>query len=397
MRRVYLALFTWLYICSFSQAQVPQIELELVTDDLHLPVYATTAGDGSNQFYVVTLDGFIYTLENGSVSEYPFLDLTGRVTAREGEQGFYSLAFHPDYKENRRFFISYTEIGTGDVVVMEHKRSRTDPEFAVARTGKEILRFSPQVAFHHGGQLAFGPDGYLYISFGDGTGPLYEPREEFDVAQDLDTFAGKILRIDVDKGDPYSVPDDNPFIFLDWLKPEIYALGFRNPWKFSFDRKTDLLYTGDVGNYDWEEINIVEAGGNYGWPAREGPVCFIYPTNKETAIDNCDESERYLDPLYQYGHVSFDEAGGNAIVGGYVYRGEKIPRLQGYYLYGDFTNGRIWAMRHNHYGAQSFELFDADFPLTSFAEDDDGELYALFITGQLYKLSALKSTTTLTD
>lgn len=369
-----------------AQPDFPAIRLTEVTTELNLPVYGTGAGDGSGRLFIVTLDGFVTIVDKGVVKGFPFLDLGTRVTAREGEQGFYSLAFHPRYAENRRFFVSYTEIGTGDLVIYEHKVSRTDPDFAAEGTGKEIIRYTPLVPFHHGGQLAFGPDGYLYISFGDGTGPLFEPRDKFDRAQQLDSLGGKILRIDVDAATPYSVPADNPFVFMDWIHTEIYALGLRNPWKFSFDRVTGELYASDVGNYDWEEIDLIESGGNYGWPAREGPVCFVYPSNNEIAVEGCQTSQRYAPPLERYGHVAFDENGGNAIVGGYVYRGSAYPEFTGYYFYGDFTNGRIWAMRRTRYGAESKLLLDTDYPITSFVEDDAGELYMLSITGGLYRL-----------
>ena len=264
--------------------------------------------------------------------------------------------------------------------------TRTEP----TPTGQEIIRFDPLVPFHHGGQLEFGPDGYLYISFGDGTGPLFEPTPDFKRSQDMTSLGGKILRIDVDASQgelPYGIPADNPFVGKGEARAEIYALGFRNPWKFSFDRDTGALYTSDVGNYDWEEINLVEAGANYGWPIREGPVCFVFPETNELAYPDCAQQEGLSGPLLRYGHAAFDDEGGNAVVGGYVYRGEAYPELRGLYLYADFTNGRIWATDPNAAEDRSL-LIDTDYAITSFAEDEAGELYVTVISGEVFRLVA---------
>lgn len=371
-----------------EQSAFPEIVIDLVRDDLSLPTYALNANDGSDRLFIVQLDGFIKIIEKGELLEAPFLNLDGIVTARAGEQGMYGMAFHPNYKRNRRFFISYTEHPTGDLVIAEHRTSLVNRNYAYRSLyRKELLRFSPAEPFHHGGQLNFGPDGYLYISVGDGGGPLATKVDGFDNALAFDSFAGKILRIDIDNGDPYAVPEDNPFVALPWVKSEIYAMGFRNPWKFSFDTKTGEIITGDVGNYDWEEINIIESGGNYGWPAREGPVCFLFPDTLEIAVENC-EADRYLDPLFIYGHAAFDSEGGNAIVGGYVYRGKDYPELEGLYFYSDFTNGRVWALRRNKVGVESQLVFEINRPVTSFAQDNNGELYILTITGTLHRIKA---------
>jgi glucose/arabinose dehydrogenase len=397
--------------------QIPEIRLEKVLANLRLPVYATTPDDGTNRIFIVSLDGFIYIVKDGKHYPLPFLDLDGTVTALTAEQGMYGLAFHPDYQKNRRFFVSYIENGTDDFVVTEYKTYRYLPDFADPKSAREILRFSPKAPYHQGGQLAFGPDGYLYIAMGDGGEPLAEAVANFDVAQKLDTFAGKLLRIDVDTAEDssttltspasvltltqdkeipknYSIPKDNPFVNLPWVKTEIYALGFRNPWKFSFDRETGDLYLSDVGNYDWEEINLVQKGGNYGWPYKEGPVCFFFPlpTDKPKeeryADPTCEGSRRYNQPLLSYGHVAFDSKGGNAVTGGYVYRG-KNPKMQGLYFFADWTNGRVWALSQNGYESVSKqEVVDTDFQISSFFEDLDGELYILTITGEMYHLVA---------
>jgi glucose/arabinose dehydrogenase len=407
--------FTLLLLLSFLspvQAQInfPDIRLEPVLSNLHLPVYATMPDDGTNRIFYVALDGFVYIVNQGKHYPLPFLDLDGIVTAMSAEQGMYSLAFHPDFKQNRRFFVSYIENGTDDFVVAEYKAYRYVPDFADPKSAREILRFSPRHPFHQGGQLNFGPDGYLYIAIGDGGQPLVEAVPDFDVAQRLDNFGGKILRIDVDRIEPtqpsessvltiredrnYSVPGDNPFVKLSWVKTEIYALGFRNPWKFSFDRETGDLYLSDVGNYDWEEINLVKKGGNYGWPYKEGPVCFFFPMPEDEpkeeryADPDCEGSRRYNRPLIYYGHIAFDKEGGNAVTGGYVYRGEKFPEMQGFYFFADWTNGRVWALTHSAYGAIKRELLETDLQISSFFEDVEGELYIVTIDGNMYHIVA---------
>jgi glucose/arabinose dehydrogenase len=407
-----LILFLLLSPLTLVQAQIkfPDIRLEPFLSDLRVPVYATMPDDGTKRIFVVSLDGFIYIVKDGKQYPFPFLDLDGIVTAMAAEQGMYSLAFHPDFKKNRRFFVSYIENGTDDFVVAEYKAYRYVSDFADPKSAKEILRFSPRHPFHQGGQLNFGPDGYLYIAIGDGGQPLVEAIPEFDVAQHLDNFAGKLLRIDIDRIEPtkpsessvltireernYSVPRDNPFVKIPWVRTEIYALGFRNPWKFSFDRDTGDLYLSDVGNYDWEEINLVRKGGNYGWPYKEGPVCFFFPLPEDApkeeryADPNCEGSRRYNRPLSYYGHVVFDKEGGNAVTGGYVYRGETFPEMQGFYFFADWTNGRVWALTHSAYGAIKRELLETGFQISSFFEDVEGELYILTIDGNMYHLVA---------
>jgi glucose/arabinose dehydrogenase len=396
-----------------AQLTFPEVRLEQVMAGMQLPVYATMPDDDTDRIFYVTLDGFVYIIKDGKQYPLPFLDLDGIVTAMSAEQGMYSLAFHPDYQKNRRFFVSYIELGTDDFVVSEYKAYRYVPDFADPESAREILRFSPRHPFHQGGQLNFGPDGYLYIAIGDGGEPLAEKVANFDLAQELDSFAGKLLRIDVDKVETvrtsessvlnvsstealknYSIPADNPFVKLPWVKTEIYALGFRNPWKFSFDRKTGDLYLSDVGNYDWEEINLVKKGGNYGWPYKEGPVCFFFPMpeskpKKERYADpECEGSRRYNTPLLSYGHVAFDEEGGNAVTGGYVYRGSQFPEMQGFYFFADWTNGRVWALFKGRYGAVKHEVLETGLQISSFFEDVDGELYILTIDGNMFHLVA---------
>ncbi len=385
--------FYCLFSLSFAQIPFPKITLEPYLENLHLPIYATMPNDDSERIFVVSLDGYIYIVKDGEHFPLPFLDLDGIMTAMDAEQGMYGMTFHPDYKSNRRFFVSYIETGSSDLIIAEYKAYTNVPDFADPQSAKEILRFSPANPFHQGGQLAFGADGYLYISIGDGGQPLVEPFEGYDVAQKLDTFAGKVLRINVDASDtknntPYQIPEDNPFVKIPGAKGEIFAIGFRNPWKFSFDQETGDLYLSDVGNYDWEEVNLVKKGGNYGWPYKEGPVCFIFPIDQSLADPECESLSRYNTPLYHYGHVAFNKEGGNAITGGYVYRGKKYLSMQGYYFYGDWTSGRIWTLTHNVYGASNRLMFETNQQIFSFFEDLDGELYVTTLGGMMYHLVA---------
>ena len=357
--------------------------LEPLSLELDKPVFATHAGDGSGRLFIVQLGGHVRVFKGGKLLEKPFFGLGGRLTAQEGEQGFYSLAFHPNYTANGRLFVTYTENGSGDIVVMEYRVSDDPDRVDLDAYSKEILRLSPSEPFHHGGGLAFGPEGFLYLGLGDGIFSI-DLLRTVPNAQDLSTLAGKIVRIDIDNGDPYSVPEDNPFVGLEGARGEIYALGFRNPWKLSFDKQTGDLYAVDVGNDRWEEVNKIEPGGNYGWHVKEGPECFEYYDSYELVDPNCPSSEAYSAPLTYYAHLLQDEMGGNAAVGGYVYRGERYPNWQGIYFFGDFVSGRIWSLNP---GGDVRLLQDLSQPVSSFAQDEAGELYVLTMDGGLYHLA----------
>lgn len=379
--RIFLPL---LLLAPLSLAQ----RLEPVFSGLVRPVFATPAPGQPERLYVAQLDGQIHILEDGRLLEPPFLDLSGRVTALEGEQGFYSFAFHPDFPSNGRLFAAYTEFGTDDVVVTEHRAF--SPDRADPRPVRELLRVPVDEPFHHGGYLAFGPDGFLYGSFGDGIfsiGILHERQ----VAQDLGNLLGTVVRLDVDGaegGEPYAVPADNPFVGVAGARPEIYAYGFRNPWKFSFDRRTGDLFVSDVGNDRWEEIDRVVKGGNYGWPAMEGPECFQYYDDFSFVDPDCEGSSRYLLPLAVYRHLDRDPEGGNAVTGGFVYRGERHPEWRGRYFFADFVSGRIWTVDAGAEAAEPELWLDTPHAISAFVEEAEGELYILTIGGALYALAA---------
>ena len=373
-------------------AATVELTLEVVVEGLAKPTYATHAGDGSGRLFTSSLDGFVQVIDGASVLERPFLDLRERMTSLDGEQGFYSLAFHPDYPANGRLFVSYTERDGGDLIVAEHRVS-TDPGFADPNAFERILlRIEVDEPLHHGGQLAFGPDGYLYVGVGDGIHSVEILQRLPWLGQDLGDLRGKLLRLDIDcrtpcADAPYAIPADNPFLGVADARPEVYALGFRNPWKFSFDRAGGL-YLSDVGNDRWEELNRVVAGSNHGWPLREGFECLLLPDGSPLATD-C-EARPTTPPLIVYGHPQIDLQGGNAITGGYVYRGSAEPALLGRYLFADWVSGRIWSFDVDGSGGMEL-LLDSDLNISSFVEDEAGELYLLEIGGTLYRLRAVST------
>ena len=342
----------------------------IVTEDLENPLFLTHAGDGSARLFVVEQPGRIRVLEGHALLPTPFLDITKQVLSG-GERGLLGLAFHPDYRHNGRFFINYTRKPDGATVVAEYHRGATA---ASASQDERILLIVPQpYPNHNGGMVAFGPDGYLYVGLGDG-GSKGDPDNRAQNPKDL---LGKILRIDVDRGDPYGIPVDNPFV-KQGGRPEIYALGLRNPWRFSFDMKTGNLWVADVGQYKWEEIDLVARGGNYGWRVMEGTHCFHPSTHCQTTT--------FSPPLYEYTH----EKGRCSITGGYVYRGRAISSLAGTYIYGDFCTGEIFALQNSPREQPLNEarmILKTSLQISSFGEDAVGEIYVLDHKGGVYRLS----------
>jgi glucose/arabinose dehydrogenase len=363
-----------------AQPDPAAVTFEQVVSGLTRPLFVTHAGDGSGRLFLVEQGGVIAVIAEGQRLNQPFLDVSGLISpeaTRSGgytERGLLGLAFHPDYAENGRFFINYTD-GNGNTVVAEYQVSADDPNVADANSARTIFTAQQPYSNHNGGHLAFGPDGFLYIGFGDG-GSQGDPQNN---AQNMASPLGKILRIDVDaEGAPYAVPEDNPFVGAEGALPEIWALGLRNPWRFSFDRETGDLWIGDVGGSAWEEVNFQAAdwpgGANYGWNRMEGM--------HETGFGPV-PAEHIL-PVAEYSHAE-----GISISGGYVYRGEAIPALQGVYLFGDFGSGRIWSLVPNGDGTFAAQVFIAGSGMTisSFGQDEAGELYVVDYQGALYRFA----------
>lgn len=319
--------------------------------------------DGSGRLFVVEKAGRIRIIQDGQLLQNPFLDITDRVGSRGNEQGLLGLVFHPQYAQNGRFFVNYTD-KNGNTVIARFQVS-SDPNVADTNSEVKLLGVDQPFQNHNGGSLAFGPDGYLYAGLGDG-GSAGDP---FGNGQNTKTLLGKILRLDVDHGDPYSIPADNPF------GNEIWDYGFRNPWRISFDKSANDLYIGDVGQNTWEEIDFLPAGSsgglNFGWNKFEGN--HPYSGNASDA--------GLIFPVAEYSH----QEGGCSVTGGYVYRGS-MPEWNGVYLYGDYCTGYIWGLIKADNVWQSQLLFDVDANITSFGQDEAGEIYLLGDAGQVYKL-----------
>lgn len=352
-----------------ARAQPPGFALEPVANGFTRPLYLTHAGDGSGRLFVVEQGGAIWVLQDGQRLEAPFLDVSDRISPEAlgtgyTERGLLGLAFHPDYAENGVFFIDYTD-RNGSSVIARYTVSAEDPDRADPASEQQLLVVEQPYANHNGGHLAFGPDGYLYVAMGDG-GSGGDPQNN---AQNLGTLLGAILRLDVSAEDGYAIPDDNPFASTDNARPEIWAWGLRNPWRFSFDRETGDLYIADVGQNEWEEVNFQPAdspgGENYGWRPYEGSQIY---SGEQPA------SEPVM-PIAEYSHSG---TGGCSITGGYVYRGEAIPALAGTYFYGDWCSGTIWSARQADGGAWDVQAaLESGLSISSFGEDEAGELYVI--------------------
>ncbi len=353
-----------------STAAAETIQLESVLTGLLAPVYVTHARDGRNRLFIVEQPGMIKVLQPEATTPTIFLDLTSK-TRFGGERGLLGLAFHPQFASNRRFFVNYTRVPDGATVIAEYRVSAADPN--VADPTETVLLTIPQpFANHNGGMIEFGPDGYLYIGMGDG-GSANDPGNR---AQNVEDLLGKMLRIDVDHPGamlPYSSPFDNPFFGLIPGRDEIYATGLRNPWRFSFDRATGQLYAGDVGQNAREEIDLITRGGNYGWRIMEGSIC-----NPNINNGNCTPPNGHIPPIVEYDHAN----GRCSVTGGYVYRGTKSTLPVGAYIYGDYCTGEI-LMWHNN--TQSV-LLDTDLLISSFGEDEAGEIYVVGHRGTLARI-----------
>jgi glucose/arabinose dehydrogenase len=336
------------------------------------PIVLTHAGDGSNQVFVATQHGVIHVFPNDpkAAQTRVFLDIQDRViyTDAQNEEGFLGLAFHPEFKQNGEFFVFYTtKKAKMTNIVSRFRVSRDDPNRADPASEEEILRIANRPFWNHdGGTLCFGPDGYLYIAVGDG-GAADDP---FDNGQKLNTLFGKVLRIDVNRkeGDKnYAIPGDNPFAGRADARPEIWSYGLRNIWRMAFDRKTGKLWAGEVGQNLYEEIILVERGGNYGWNRREA----LHPFGPKGAGPR----PEFIEPIWEYHHDI-----GKSITGGLVYRGTQLPELDGAYLYADYVSGRIWALRYDESAKRvvaNRPIRDRSLPIMSFGEDERGEAYLM--------------------
>jgi glucose/arabinose dehydrogenase len=357
------------------------IRLDPVLQGLSSPVYVTGAHDGTNRLFVVEQPGRIQALASGAMAPSLFVDITSKVLSG-GEQGLLGLAFHPQFATNSRFFVNYTRQTDGATVIAEY-HAQSDP-IATAASENILLTIAQPYANHNGGMIEFGPDGYLYIGMGDG-GSANDPESR---AQNINELLGKILRIDVDHpsgGQMYSSPPGNPFLGATPGRDEIFAVGMRNPFRFSFDRQTGQLYVGDVGQDALEEVDIVTAGGNYGWRVFEGTSC----TNLDPELCN---PSNYVPPIAQYGHT----AGRCSIIGGYVYRGGGGALPVGTYVFGDYCTGEIFSLEN---GVPT-QLLDTAINISSFGEDDAREIYVAGLDGTVHRIasaSRVATATTLTS
>ncbi|MEW5987891.1 MAG: PQQ-dependent sugar dehydrogenase [Chloroflexota bacterium] len=367
---------TYFSFMPIVHADFHTIELIPITSGFYMPTDVAHAGD--DRLFVTEKDGRIYVVEaDGTRLPNPFLDIRDLVSV-ENEQGLLGLTFHPAYQTNGVFYITYSHTDDEGMIYTRLARyivSQGDPNLADPNSEVILLTLAQPTAMHKAGDLSFGPDGYLYASVGDGGGS----GDPYDRGQDGQSLLGKILRLDVDGGFPYAIPPDNPFVNDPTVLDEIWAMGLRNPWRFSFDRQTGDLYIADVGEGLWEEIDFQPAGSaggqNYGWRCYEG--------NHEFTIVNCGAAADYDFPVYEYGHDL-----GCAVVGGFVYRGSLYPVLSGYYFFTDWCTGQLWRMRQDTAGNWLIHsLNQHPLGLTAFGEDAAGELYVASSQGTLYRLA----------
>jgi len=359
-----------------TQMQIRQVFDELQTSHLTNLVQPE---DGLNRIYISEQSGRIlwFAKTHDSSQTGLFLDITNRVSDRSNEEGLLGLAFPDDFNTSQKLYVYYSAANPRRSVVSRFAVDQDNPDIADSSSEEIILEIPQPYGNHNGGQIAFGPDGYLYIGLGDG-GSRSDPKGN---GQDITTLLGSILRIDVAQvpgGRNYTVPPSNPFVDIPGAKGEIWAYGFRNPWRFSFDQETGEMWVADVGQDAWEEVNRVLKGGNYGWNVLEGHVCY-------KSHQGCSAPPDAAAPLIVYDHEE-----GCSVTGGYVYRGSQLPNLVGTYIYGDFCSGTIWGFRDSTAEtAKNTVLAQTDLAITSFGQDVEGELYLVSQDQGIYQLLEL--------
>jgi len=368
-----------LLFLNHAPAQPPVLKLSLtkIAGGFTSPVGMASPRDGTGRIFVIEQGGKVRIIKNNTVLDRPFISISEKVDGLNiaySEKGLLGIAFHPEYRTNRRFYLYYSAPYKGSgydhkSILAEYRASESNPDEA-EQGEKIILEILQPESNHNGGCIEFGKDGFFYIGLGDGGG-AGDRHGDTGNSQNLNTLLGKILRIDVDNADPYSIPPDNPFVNHPGAKPEIWAYGLRNPWRFSFDRVTGRLFCGDVGQDQYEEINIIEKGKNYGWRIMEGNHCFNPPSGCNTT--------GLTPPVDEYSHKE-----GISICGGYMYRGMHYPSLHGYYLFGDWSGKMFYLRQQPDYSWLRGEIHvdgknhnDIGAKINSMGEDESGDVYVI--------------------
>lgn len=385
----------FLYLLLCSNFILCALAVELIEDGFDKPIFVTSFPNNNQSILVLEQKGIIRLIKNGKLSKTPFLNIKDRVHLPlfpGDEMGMLGFAFDPKYNDNGYFYVNYVDKDDYTII----SRFKTSKTIATKKTEKIILKFKQPYSNHNGGHIEFGSDRFLYIAIGDG-GSKGDPENR---AQNLKNYFGTILRIDVDTELDYLIPVDNPFYNHIDVKKEIWVYGLRNPWRFSFDRLNGDMYIADVGQNLWEEINVIpfnsQGGQNFGWNIYEGNHC--YPSDKEC------EDEGFMMPIFEYPNnanyaktlfgIKQPNMDGCSVTGGYVYRGENIPEMYGRYIFGDYCTGKIWSILIK---GNDIDLLDhteeilesmgkREFYLSSFGEDNNGEIYLVDYNGTIYKL-----------
>jgi len=382
-----------IFIFSFI---LPQLEAKLISSNFEKPLYVTNYPNDNEILLVLEQEGIIRIIKENNITKTPFLDISDRVHQPlypADEMGMLGIAFDPNFNENYFFYINYVNKDSYSII----SRFKVNEKLGNSQSEEILIKLKQPYPNHNGGSIEFGSDGYLYIGFGDG-GSSGDPENR---AQNLSNLFGKILRIDVSTKKGYKIPIDNPFYNLDTAKKEIWSYGLRNPWRFTFDKKTGDMYIGDVGQWDWEEINYQlsdnKGGLNFGWNILEGNHCY-----KEHKL--C-ESKNVTFPIFEYPHDANylktligwaqKDVNGCSVTGGYVYRGKNKPKLYGRYFFGDYCTGKVWSLKNNdgdidikeHTNELLETMNKKQFYLSSFGEDEEGELYLIDYSGDLYSIT----------